>query len=444
MEQVMLISLGCPKNTVDSEIIAALLENEGFSMTGDVKEADAVVVNTCAFIQPAVEEAISVILEYAGLKAAGGIEKLVVAGCLTERYKDKIIEEIPEVDFCIGVDGITKIADLLRENFTGVSRNGYPEVDFLNLPRKLSDSVGTAYLKISEGCDNFCTYCMIPSIRGSQRSRTIGDIEKEAALLCSQNNVKELIIVAQDTTAYGTDIYGKPSLVKLLERLVEVEDLEWIRLLYCYPELIDDELVDLIAREEKILNYIDIPLQHASDNVLKLMGRKGTYENYTKLINKLRHKIDNMVIRTTFITGFPGETKKDFDILKKFVKQNRFDRLGVFPYYDEDKVPAYRLPGKVPEAVKQARRDEIMKMQNAISREINEARVGSVYDIIITNVADDGIFYEGRSYAEAPEIDGVVYVASERQLEPGEIVKVKILEAQDYDLIGVGQDDPVE
>ncbi len=436
MERVMIISLGCPKNTVDSEIMSAVAENSGYLMTTDADTADIAVVNTCAFIEPAVDEAITVILETALLKKTGKLKKLIVAGCLTERYREKIIEEIPEVDLCIGVDGITLLGDLLKENREGMVTGPLESVDFLNFDRKTSTNGGTAYLKISDGCDNTCTYCMIPSIRGRMRSRSIEDICNEARLMCGTGGIKEIILVAQDTTAYGTDIYGKPVLIDLLKELVKIDKLKWIRMLYCYPELITDEFIELIAKEEKLVKYLDIPFQHASDRILKLMGRKGTLAEYNELVDKLRVKIPDIIIRTTFITGFPGENEEDFKILKSFIENSRFGRVGVFTYFDEDGAASYNLPDKIDFSVSSKRRGMIMEIQNGISLENNKKRVNSIYDIIIGDVSDDGIFYEGRSYGEAPDIDGTVYVASAKPLEPGDMVRVKILEARDYDLIG--------
>lgn len=436
MERVMIISLGCPKNTVDSEIMSALAENSGYEITTDAMTADIAVVNTCAFIEPAVEEAIATILETAELKEKGSLKKLIVAGCLTERYREKIINEIPEVDLCIGVDGIPLIGKFLKENKKGIVTGNLDSVDFLNLDRKLSENGGTAYVKISDGCDNSCTYCMIPSIRGKMRSRSIEDISSEVFGLCNSSGVNEIILVAQDTTAYGVDIYGKLALTDLLRELVKIENLKWIRMLYCYPELITDELIDLMVSEDKIINYLDIPFQHASDRILKLMGRSGTLNDYNNLIEKLRKSIPGIIIRTTFITGFPGESDNDFSILKSFIEKSKFGRVGVFTYYDEDKAASYKLPDKIDFEVSSGRRDILMRIQNEISFNLNEKRVQKIYDIIIGDVSDDGIFYEGRSYGEAPEIDGIVYVASAQPLKKGSIVPVKILEAREYDLIG--------
>ena len=442
MEHIAIVSLGCPKNTVDSEILAAVADNSGYELTNDLENAEIAVINTCAFIQPAVEEAISTILDVSELKKTGKLKKLIVAGCLTERYREKILEELPEVDLCIGIDAIPELGRILQEGQDGVLTGRKDSIDFLELPRKLSANDGSAYIKISDGCDNTCTYCMIPSIRGKMRSRRIEDIVNEVTGLTKEHNLHEAILVAQDTTNYGFDLYGKPSLADLLERLISSEGPKWYRMLYCYPELIDDRLIDLIAANDNLVPYFDIPMQHASDRILKLMGRKGTNGYYRELIEKIRHKVPDAVIRTTFITGFPGESNEDFNELHKFIKEMKFDRIGVFTYCDEDGAASYKLPGKISDEISSKRRDILMREQAEISRKINEKRVGKVYDIIISNVSDDGIFYEGRSYAEAPEIDGLVYVASSEPLEPGDMVRVRILEAREYDLIGEAVNEP--
>jgi len=442
MEHIAIVSLGCPKNTVDSEILAAVADNSGYELTNDLENAEIAVINTCAFIQPAVEEAISTILDVSELKKTGKLKKLIVAGCLTERYREKILEELPEVDLCIGIDAIPELGRILQEGQDGILTGKKDSIDFLELPRKLSANDGSAYIKISDGCDNTCTYCMIPSIRGKMRSRRIEDIVNEVTGLTNENKLQEAILVAQDTTNYGFDLYGKPSLADLLERLISSEGPKWYRMLYCYPELIDDRLIDLIAANDNLVPYFDIPMQHASDRILKLMGRKGTNGYYRELIEKIRHKVPDAVIRTTFITGFPGESNEDFNELHKFIKEMKFDRIGVFTYCDEDGAASYKLPGKISDEISSKRRDILMREQAEISRKINEKRVGKVYDIIISNVSDDGIFYEGRSYAEAPEIDGLVYVASSEPLEPGDMVRVRILEAREYDLIGEAVNEP--
>lgn len=436
MEHIALISLGCPKNTVDSEILAAVADDSGYILTNNLEQADIVVVNTCAFIEPAVQEAIETILDVSELKKTGKLKKLIVAGCLTERYREKILNELPEVDLCIGIDAIPQIGKILKEDTKGVLTGDKDSIDFLELPRKLSSKEKSAYIKISDGCDNTCTYCMIPLIRGRMRSRTIENIVKEVSGLTKEYDLHEAILVAQDTTNYGYDLYGKPALSDLLKKLIETKGPQWFRMLYCYPELIDNQLIDLIASHERLLPYFDIPLQHASDRILKIMGRKGTNSYYRELIGKIRNKMPDAIIRTTFITGFPGETDEDFKQLHEFIVDMQFDRIGVFTYCDEDGAASYKLPNKIDSTVASERRDILMTEQAAISKSKNEKRVGKVYDIIIGNVSDDGIFYEGRSYGEAPEIDGYVYVAASEPLELGDMVKVKILEAREYDLIG--------
>jgi len=444
MERVAIISLGCPKNTVDSEILAAAAGDSGFELTTDVKSADIAVVNTCAFIEPAVQEAIDTILDLAELKKKGNLRKLIVAGCLTERYREKIIDELPEVDLCIGIDAIPDIGRILSEETGGVITGDKKSIDFLELPRKLSSGDKSAYIKISDGCDNTCTYCMIPSIRGKMRSRTIENIVSEVVNLTNEHDLHEIILVAQDTTNYGKDLYGKPALSELLGKLVEGRGPAWIRMLYCYPELIDDNLIEIIACNDRLIPYFDIPMQHASDRILKLMGRKGTNSYYRELIGKIRKRIPEAIIRTTFITGFPGESMDDFEILHQFVKDMEFDRIGVFTYCDEDGAASYKLPDKIEKQTASERRDILMETQAAISRTTNEKRVGKVYDIIISNVSDDGIFYEGRSYGEAPDIDGLVYIASSEPLEPGDMVEARILEAREYDFIGEALNDTSE
>ena len=316
MMKILINSLGCPKNLVDSEIIAKSLSDGGYNFTDNIENADAVVINTCSFIEPAVKEAIDVILDAARYKEKGSLKKIIVTGCLVERYKEQILDSIPEVDLCVGIDGYNDITSILKKTEKSVICGPKTDVSFMNKSRILSDNTASAYIKISEGCNNKCTYCTIPSIRGKFRSRTIDDIYQEVENLCVSNGIKEITLVAQDTTAYGIDIYGKPSLVNLLAKLETIKSLEWIRLLYCYPELISDELIEIMKNSTKILHYIDMPLQHSSDKVLKLMGRKGTYKEYTDLINKLRSKIPDIVIRTTFIVAFLKKQKK---ILKIYV-----------------------------------------------------------------------------------------------------------------------------
>lgn len=432
MMKILINSLGCPKNLVDSEIIAKSLSDGGYNFTDNIENADAVVINTCSFIEPAVKEAIDVILDAARYKEKGSLKKIIVTGCLVERYKEQILDSIPEVDLCVGIDGYNDITSILKKTEKSVICGPKTDVSFMNKSRILSDNTASAYIKISEGCNNKCTYCTIPSIRGKFRSRTIDDIYQEVENLCVSNGIKEITLVAQDTTAYGTDIYGKPSLVNLLAKLETIKSLEWIRLLYCYPELISDELIEIMKNSTKILHYIDMPLQHSSDKVLKLMGRKGTYKEYTDLINKLRSKIPDIVIRTTFIVGFPQETEEDFENLCLFIKENRFDRAGFFEYSREPDTPAYKLKGQISKQVKAQRREVAENLQNSILLNKNDDRIGREYSIIIQGISEDGLFYVGRSYAEAYEIDPLIYISSKEPLNVKDIVNAVIV-AKDND-----------
>lgn len=434
MDKVLLVSLGCPKNLVDSEIITGVLMDNDYKMTVDVKQADTVIINTCSFIQPAVEEAIDTILKYAKLKNEGVFKKLIVAGCLVERYKEDIIDKIEEVDACLGIKAIKDIAKLLNEDAICVYGNDY-DIDFLNLPRTISGDQPYAYLKIGDGCDNTCTYCTIPSIRGKMQSRTMDEIISEAITL-EQNGIKEIILVAQDVTAYGLDLYGKYVLAKLIKKIIDKTDKLWIRLLYCYPESTTDELIDLMANEKRFLSYIDIPLQHGSDKILRLMNRKGTNKEYVALIEKIRKKVPEVIIRTTFIVGFPGEREEDVNILEDFIKTIQFDRVGIFTYCLEEGTPATKLPNRVEEELKEERKDRLMLILQDISLKKNGSRLGTTCDILIEDVAADGIFYMGRSYGEAPDIDGIVYVTSRQPLSIGDIIKVTIVNVEQYDLIG--------
>lgn len=434
-KKAVIVSLGCPKNLVDSEIIANELIEKGYEITVDQDKAHIAVVNTCAFIQPAVSEAIEAILNIASHKKTGVLEKIIVAGCLVQRYGEQIMDQLPEVDICLGIDHIKDIGDISQESERKCYSCESKDIEFLNRPRKISENKGYTYVKISEGCKNRCTYCAIPMIRGSYRSRRIEDILKEVINL-SQQGIKEIILIAQDTAAYGIDLYGKNSLNVLLKELSNVDGIKWIRLLYCYPESITDELIMEMKDNNKVLKYIDMPFQHASDKILRLMGRKWNLESNRQLIKKLRSSIKDIVIRTTFITGFPGEEEEDFEILKNFIREVRFNHAGVFPYYREEGTPAYNFKGQVPKRIREKRKDELLHIQKDIAYENTLNRLNRTYDIIIEGVSDDGIFYEGRSYAEAPEIDGVIYVASSEPLYAGQMVTVKILNVHDYSLIG--------
>ncbi|OQC01030.1 MAG: Ribosomal protein S12 methylthiotransferase RimO [Firmicutes bacterium ADurb.Bin099] len=435
MKKILINSLGCPKNLVDSEIMAKLLKDSGYVFTDNIQEAHIAIINTCSFIQPAVEEAINVILEAAEYKKQGILEKVVVTGCLVERYKEEIITSIPEVDVCVGIDGYKDIASVVGKTDKKLICGNKTDVGFMNIERLLSEHTASTYVKIAEGCDNRCTYCTIPSIRGRYRSRSIEDIYAEAEKLCSLHGIKEITLVAQDTTAYGTDIYGKPSLDLLLKKLERVESLQWIRLLYCYPELITDELIDTIKNSKKILHYLDIPLQHSSDRILKLMGRKGTCAMYRELIDKLRFHIPDIVLRTTFIVGFPKETEEDFENLCEFIKASRFDRAGFFEYCREKGTPAYKLKGQIPKKIKIQRLQQAEQIQQDILISKNDERIGKTYSIIIQDISDDGLFYVGRSYAEAYEIDPVIFVAAKEEITIGDIIDGVIVDIYEGSLI---------
>jgi ribosomal protein S12 methylthiotransferase len=395
-KKVGIVSLGCPKNLVDSEIMLGLLKKNEYEIVNNKEEADILIVNTCGFIESAKAESISTILEMAQCKEKN-CELLIVTGCLAERYKGEIIKEIPEVDAVVGTGNYGEIADIIAEfnhEKKSVRYGNLNEIAYLENERLVSTKNGYAYLKIAEGCDNCCTYCIIPSLRGRFRSRKIEDIIKETEALV-KGGAKEIILVAQDVTRYGVDIYGERSLVKLLKRLSDIEGVEWIRLLYCYPDEIDMELIDEIAANEKVLKYIDIPLQHASDKILKAMGRRGNSQLNENIIKTLREKIPGIVIRTSFIVGFPGEDEEDFKKLYDFIDRYKVDRLGVFEYSKEEDTKAAKLKNQVPKRVKAKRYKEVMSLQREISGLKNHERVNKTYRTLVEGVADDGIFYYG-------------------------------------------------
>jgi ribosomal protein S12 methylthiotransferase len=437
-KKVGIVSLGCPKNLVDSEIMLGLLKKNEYEIVNNKEEADILIVNTCGFIESAKAESISTILEMAQCKEKN-CELLIVTGCLAERYKEEIIKEIPEVDAVVGTGNYGEIADIIAEfnhEKKSVRYGNLNEIAYLENERLVSTKNGYAYLKIAEGCDNCCTYCIIPSLRGRFRSRKIEDIIKETEALV-KGGAKEIILVAQDVTRYGVDIYGERSLVKLLKRLSDIEGVEWIRLLYCYPDEIDMELIDEIAANEKVLKYIDIPLQHASDKILKAMGRRGNSQLNENIIKTLREKIPGIVIRTSFIVGFPGEDEEDFKKLYDFIDRYKVDRLGVFEYSKEEDTKAAKLKNQVPKRVKAKRYKEVMSLQREISGLKNHERVNKTYRTLVEGVADDGIFYYGRTFAEAPEIDSYLYFTSEEPLRIGEFTNVRVVSSEDYDLTGV-------
>ena len=437
MQKVCMVSLGCPKNQVDAEKMLSLLVAGGFELTGAEAEADAIIINTCGFIESAKAEAIENILEAAKYKNDGSCKALIVTGCLAERYRDDITEEIPEVDVCVGLGSNSQIAQIVKKAIEGNKQNYYGEKFDLDLngDRILGGMPYTAYLKIGDGCDNCCSYCAIPKIRGRMRSRSIEDCVNEAKILADRG-VTELVVVAQDTTAYGTDLYGEPKLAQLLTELCKIEKLHWIRTLYTYPEKITDELLEVIEKQEKLVKYLDIPIQHINDEILKKMNRKGDKKCIIGVIAKIRAKIPEMTIRTTLITGFPSETEEQFEELAEFVKETRFDRLGCFAYSAEEDTAAALMDGQIDEQTKQDRADNIMEMQTAISAEKNEEKIGLVTEVLIVGWDDYIKCYFGRTPWDAPEVDGKIFFMSDRPLVIGDYVKVQINNCLDYDLLG--------
>lgn len=436
---IYFVSLGCDKNLVDSEMMITNLRKSGYTLTDDASEADVIVVNTCCFIGDAKEESINTLLELAEYKE-DRCKLLVAAGCLAQRYHEEIKEDIPEVDLIVGTMGYEKLTEKIEEalNNKGVVVESFEDINYLPTPLTDRDSMSGgyyAYLKIAEGCDKCCTYCVIPKVRGKYRSVPMDNLIEQAEHLV-ENGAKEIILVAQETTLYGKDLYGEKSLPKLLRRLSEIEELRWIRILYCYPEEITDELIDTIAELPKVCNYLDIPIQHGSDNILKKMGRWTDKNEIISIVDRLRKKIPDIALRTTLITGFPGETEEDFEELKEFVKKLRFDRLGVFTYSREEDTPAAEMEGQVPEDVKEARRDEIMEIQQEIAFEKGKERIGDDFDVMIEGSLPDEEVYIARTYMDAPDVDGYVFISSDWHLDSGDFVKVEITGAKEYDLIG--------
>ncbi len=435
--KVSMVSLGCPKNQVDAEAMLYSLKEAGFIIGCPEAEADAIIINTCGFIEEAKGEAIENILDAAALKKDGNVKAVIVTGCLAERYKDDITKEIPEADVVVGIGKNGDIAEIVKDAINGKRQNYYADKNCLplNAKRILGGYPFSAYIKISEGCDNNCTYCAIPLIRGRMRSRKIEDVVSEAKELAN-GGVKELIVVAQDTTAYGSDIYGKPCLATLLRELCKINGIRWIRTLYTYPDKIDDELIKAVKDEEKLVEYFDIPMQHADSEILKRMNRKGSKEDLEALIKKIRKEIPNATLRTTFITGFPGETDEQFTSLHEFVKEMKFDRLGCFAYSPEEDTLAAVMPNQVPEQVKQDRLDLIMNSQMEISAGKNAEKVGKTVTVLVEGYDDYIKCYFGRSEADAPEIDGKVFFFATRPLNFGEFVNVVINDSIEYDLLG--------
>lgn len=429
--KIFFLTLGCPKNTVDSENMAFLLQESGYQITQEVSKADVIIINTCSFIHDAKEESVRSILELSLLKKDKNDLRIVVTGCLAQRYADELEKELPEVDLFIGTGDIYDIVELLDQSkkihVEHINR------DIIETKRILSTPPYTAYIKIAEGCDKNCTYCIIPQLRGKQRSRKMEDILSEARSL-AEDGVKEIILIAQDTGEYGTDIYQERKLFAILNELNKIDQLKWIRLLYVYPETIDDRLIDAIADNEKVLHYIDIPFQHINDNVLKTMGRKTNADNIWSIVKKLRNRIPDIAIRSTFIVGFPGETSEAFGELSDFLREAELDRVGVFPYSQEEGTAAALMKGQIPENIKQERYEILMQLQEEVSDKNLAKNIDRVLEILIEERLESGV-YAGRSYLDAPEIDGVVYVHCKNELKLGEFCNVVIDDAMEYDLI---------
>lgn len=441
--KILFISLGCDKNLADTEMMLGTLVQRGFSITDDETQAQAVVVNTCCFINDAKQESINTLLEMAELRKSGAIKALVAAGCLAQRYREEIQKEIPEVDVIVGTTAIDAIADALEEVLAGNPQNYLKDISHMpavydhSVEHKRIVTTGGhyAYLKIAEGCDKHCSYCIIPKVRGHYRSIPMEELILETERLVSFG-AKEIILVAQETTLYGMDLYGEKRLPELLKRLCAIAGVYWIRLLYCYPEEITDELIETIRTQDKVCSYLDIPIQHASDRVLKRMGRRTDRQELTDIITKLREQIPEICLRTTIITGFPGETQEEHESLLEFVDEMAFDRLGVFPYSPEEDTPAALFEDQVDEAVKLERQADIMELQQEIAFEKAQAAVGSVMLVMVEGRLPDEHAYVARSYKDAPNVDGFVFIQTERELMTGDFVRVKITGSYEYDLIG--------
>ncbi len=428
--KVGFISLGCSKNLVVTEEMIGLFKNHNYEIVDDAKEADILLINTCGFIESAKEEGIQTILEFADYKE-DNLKYLIVTGCLVERYEEELRKEIPEVDLFVSIKDYDKLWNKI-DNLIN-KKDDVDKLDFMN--RVLTTGDTMAYLKIAEGCSNYCTYCAIPYIQGRYVSRDYDEILKEARLLASKG-IRELVVVAQDTTKYGIDLYGKPRLAELLKDLEKIEEFKWIRFLYSYPETIDDELIEVVKNSKKICHYFDLPIQHISDDILKKMNRKSDGASIRKLINKLRKEIPDVILRTTLIVGFPNETEDNFKELCDFVKESKFDRLGAFTYSAEDGTPAAKFPNQIDEKVKEQRKDTIMKIQQKVSADLLKDKIGKVYECLIENITDDGEYFIGRSYMDVPSEDGVIYIKYDSEYMINEFVKVKITNAMQYDLFG--------
>lgn len=442
--RIFFSSLGCDKNLVDSEEMIGILVREGYEITDDESAADGVVINTCCFIHDAKQESVDTILEFADRKNNGNLCAIVVTGCLAQRYADELSEEIPEIDAILGTAGCSEIVNALKSAFEGKKYCSLPDIHsdvHLSPERVVTTGGHYAYLKIAEGCDKHCTYCVIPKIRGSYRSVPMDELVKHAEELVSRYGVKELIIVAQETTVYGKDLYGKKTLPELLDALNEISGLVWIRILYCYPEEIDDELIAAIKRNTKVCHYLDIPIQHASDEILRRMGRRTSRQELEDTVALLRREIPDICLRTTIISGFPGETQEHHEDVWHFVNDTEFDRLGVFTYSCEEDTPAALMENQVPQEIKEIRRTELMELQQEIAFEKAEDRIGDRFLVMIEgSLPEDGV-YIGRTYMDAPNVDGYIFVKTEKALMTGDFIDVVVTEANEYDLIGEPEDE---
>jgi ribosomal protein S12 methylthiotransferase len=445
--KLLCISLGCDKNLVDTEMMLGLLNKDGYTFTDNEQEADVIVINTCCFIGDAKEESVNTILEMARMKEEGNCKALIVTGCLAQRYKQEIIDEIPEVDGILGTSTYDEISNVLAKALGGDTHvQCFHDLDLIpeiETERMITTGGHYAFLKIAEGCDKHCTYCIIPSLRGNFRSVPMERLVKEAASLAEQG-VKELILVAQETTLYGVDIYGEKSLHKLLKELCKISGIQWIRIQYCYPEEITDELIETIKSEKKICHYLDLPIQHASDSVLKRMGRRTSQAQLREIIDKLRTEIPDIALRTTLIAGFPGETEEDYETLMEFVDEMEFERLGVFAYSAEEDTPAATMEDQIPEEVKADRRDEIMELQQEISLDHSQSMIGRTLEVMIEGKVADENAYVGRTYMDGPNVDGMIFVQTGEALMSGDFAKVRVTGAMEYDLIGELEDEFTE
>lgn len=446
MKKVLFISLGCDKNLADSEEMLGMLVERGYEITNDETEAEVIVINTCAFIHDAKEESVNTILEMAKYKQTGSLKALLVTGCLAQRYKEEIVQEIPEVDGVLGTASYDEILAALDHIFEGESFLKFKDIN--SLPKNSKKRVVTTggyfeYLKIAEGCDKHCTYCIIPKLRGSFRSVPMEQLLEQAQYLAEQG-VRELILVAQETTVYGKDLYGEKSLHILLKKLCKIPGIQWIRILYCYPEEIYPELIQTMKEESKICHYLDLPIQHCSDKILKKMGRRTTKQELVDIVETLRKEIPDILLRTTLITGFPGETQEDHEELMEFIDTMEFDRLGVFTYSPEEDTPAANMPDQIEEEVKLDRQAELMELQQEISLDKGNAKIGSVVEVMIEGKVADENAYVARTYGDAPNVDGYIFVNTDRELMSGDFARVHVTGALEYDLIGELEDEYTE